>query len=137
MDEVPGLGVDIDEELRGASIRTSGPICRSRGCATGQCGTGRPRDRDTERIDTIMLSVVVEQPNRWPSRTAAARARCRRSARAGPLRRHLRLDLHIFHGKNPFVAYPRIIGHEFVGRIDAVGEGVDRRASASSSRSIR
>ena len=37
-------------------------------------------------------------------------------------------DLHIFHGKNPFVVYPRVIGHEFVGRIDAVGAGVDPRA---------
>ena len=35
-------------------------------------------------------------------------------------------DVHILHGKNPFVVYPRVIGHEFVGRIDAVGEGVDR-----------
>lgn len=35
-------------------------------------------------------------------------------------------DLHIFHGMNPFVLYPRIIGHELVGRIGAVGEGVGR-----------
>jgi len=33
-------------------------------------------------------------------------------------------DVHILHGKNPFVVYPRVIGHEFVGRIDAVGDGV-------------
>ena len=32
-------------------------------------------------------------------------------------------DLHIFHGYNPFVSYPRVIGHEFVGRIMAVGFG--------------
>jgi L-gulonate 5-dehydrogenase len=33
-------------------------------------------------------------------------------------------DVHILHGHNPFVVYPRVIGHEFVGRIEAVGEGV-------------
>lgn len=34
-------------------------------------------------------------------------------------------DVHIFHGSNPFARYPRVIGHEFFGRIDAVGEGVE------------
>ena len=33
-------------------------------------------------------------------------------------------DMHIFHGTHPFVKYPRIIGHEFAGAIDAVGDGV-------------
>lgn len=35
-------------------------------------------------------------------------------------------DLHIYHGSHPFVKYPRIIGHEFAGVIDAAGEGVDK-----------
>lgn len=35
-------------------------------------------------------------------------------------------DVHIWHGHNPFARYPRVIGHEFFGRIDAVGSGVDR-----------
>ncbi|CBG91303.1 Zn-dependent oxidoreductase [Citrobacter rodentium] len=34
-------------------------------------------------------------------------------------------DVHIYHGHNPFAKYPRVIGHEFFGLIDAVGEGVD------------
>ncbi|WP_413736791.1 Zn-dependent oxidoreductase [Sodalis sp. RH21] len=34
-------------------------------------------------------------------------------------------DVHIFHGHNPFAKYPRVIGHEFFGVIDAVGAGVD------------
>ncbi|WP_418025285.1 Zn-dependent oxidoreductase (plasmid) [Paracoccus sp. TD-10] len=34
-------------------------------------------------------------------------------------------DLHIFHGQHPYVQFPRIIGHEFAGHIDAVGAGVD------------
>lgn len=33
-------------------------------------------------------------------------------------------DMHIIHGDNAFVRYPRITGHEFAGVIDAVGEGV-------------
>ncbi|WP_034915928.1 MULTISPECIES: Zn-dependent oxidoreductase [Erwinia] len=33
-------------------------------------------------------------------------------------------DVHIWHGHNPFARYPRVIGHEFFGLIDAVGEGV-------------
>jgi len=33
-------------------------------------------------------------------------------------------DLHIYHGSNPFAVYPRIIGHEFSGTIEAVGAGV-------------
>ncbi|WP_448206967.1 Zn-dependent oxidoreductase [Azospirillum sp. sgz302134] len=33
-------------------------------------------------------------------------------------------DLHIYHGSNPFAIYPRIIGHEFSGEVEAVGEGV-------------
>lgn len=34
-------------------------------------------------------------------------------------------DVHIWHGHNPFARYPRVIGHEFFGVIDAVGDGVD------------
>jgi L-gulonate 5-dehydrogenase len=33
-------------------------------------------------------------------------------------------DVHILHGENPFVTYPRVIGHEFAGRVEAVGHGV-------------
>jgi L-gulonate 5-dehydrogenase len=73
-----------------------------------------------------MLSVVVEQPNRM-----AVCERPRPEPGAGELRVRVRYagicgsDLHIYHGQNPFVIYPRVIGHEFVGRIDAVGAGVD------------
>ncbi|WP_249976456.1 Zn-dependent oxidoreductase [Vreelandella olivaria] len=34
-------------------------------------------------------------------------------------------DMHIIHGDNAFVRFPRITGHEFAGVIDALGEGVD------------
>ncbi len=33
-------------------------------------------------------------------------------------------DIHVFHGKHPFVTYPLIQGHEFSGLIDMIGEGV-------------
>lgn len=33
-------------------------------------------------------------------------------------------DSHIYRGHNPFAKYPRVIGHEFYGVIDAVGAGV-------------
>jgi len=34
-------------------------------------------------------------------------------------------DIHVFHGKHPFVTYPLVQGHEYAGVIDAVGEGVE------------
>lgn len=33
-------------------------------------------------------------------------------------------DVHIFHGKNPFATYPRILGHEAAGEVFQVGAGV-------------
>jgi L-gulonate 5-dehydrogenase len=33
-------------------------------------------------------------------------------------------DVHIYHGTNPVATYPRVIGHEFVGIVEAVGEEV-------------
>ena len=33
-------------------------------------------------------------------------------------------DIHVFHGKHPFVSYPLIQGHEFAGVVEAIGQGV-------------
>ena len=33
-------------------------------------------------------------------------------------------DMHIYHGSNPFTVYPRVIGHEVAGEVEAVGEEV-------------
>ena len=33
-------------------------------------------------------------------------------------------DIHVFHGKHPFVTYPLIQGHEYAGVIEALGPGV-------------
>ncbi|MGN4149642.1 alcohol dehydrogenase catalytic domain-containing protein [Burkholderia gladioli] len=73
-----------------------------------------------------MLSVVVDRPNslnlrEMPLPEPAAgevRVRVRYAGICGS-------DLHIFRGHNPFVSYPRVIGHEFVGRVESVGTGVD------------
>ncbi|MBP2630446.1 MAG: L-threonine 3-dehydrogenase [Firmicutes bacterium] len=35
-------------------------------------------------------------------------------------------DIHIYHGKNAFATYPRVVGHEFVGEIVKVGAKVDK-----------
>ncbi|TDV35587.1 L-gulonate 5-dehydrogenase [Paraburkholderia caballeronis] len=73
-----------------------------------------------------MLSVVVDRPN-----SLSVREMPLPSPAAGEVRVRVRYagicgsDLHIYRGHNPFVSYPRIIGHEFVGRIESVGDGVD------------
>lgn len=33
-------------------------------------------------------------------------------------------DIHVFHGKHPFVSYPLVQGHEFAGVVDRIGAGV-------------
>ena len=33
-------------------------------------------------------------------------------------------DVHIFHGKNPFATYPRVLGHEAAGEVMQIGAGV-------------
>lgn len=73
-----------------------------------------------------MKSVVIERPGELqlqerplltPS-TGEVRVKVRYASICGS-------DVHIWHGHNPFARYPRVIGHEFFGVIDAVGDGVD------------
>ena len=33
-------------------------------------------------------------------------------------------DVHIFHGRNPYVTYPRIMGHEVTGIVEEIGTEV-------------
>lgn len=74
----------------------------------------------------MMKSVVVEQPGRL-----VIQERVIPEPIAGEVRVKVKYagicgsDVHIYHGHNPFAKYPRVIGHEFFGVIDAVGEGVD------------
>jgi len=73
-----------------------------------------------------MKSIVIQQPNKLvieerPVPQPAAgevRVKVRYASICGS-------DVHIWRGHNPFARYPRVIGHEFFGVIDAVGEGID------------
>ena len=73
-----------------------------------------------------MKSVVIEQPGKLvlaeravpTPATGEVRVRVKYASICGS-------DVHIWHGHNPFARYPRVIGHEFFGVIDAVGAGVD------------
>ncbi|MGL5602680.1 MAG: Zn-dependent oxidoreductase [Silvania sp.] len=73
-----------------------------------------------------MKSIVVQQPN-----ALVIEDRPLPVPAAGEVRVNVKLagicgsDSHIYRGHNPFAKYPRVIGHEFFGVIDAVGEGVD------------
>ena len=74
-----------------------------------------------------MRSVVIEKPNQLtlearpipsPGKNEV-RVRIKSASICGS-------DIHIWHGHNPFAKYPRVIGHEFSGVIDAVGENVSK-----------
>ena len=73
-----------------------------------------------------MKSVVIQQPN-----ALVIEERPLPLPDAGDVRVRIKLagicgsDSHIYRGHNPFAKYPRVIGHEFFGEIDAVGEGVE------------
>ena len=56
---------------------------------------------------------IVERPTPEPA-PGEARVRLRRAGVCGT-------DLHIFEGTQPYLSYPRVIGHELAGEIDAVG----------------
>src|SRR3954447_8110222 len=59
---------------------------------------------------------LVDQPTPVPAGDEVL-VRVRRAGICGS-------DIHILHGSNPFARYPRIIGHEFAGEIEVVGEEV-------------
>ena len=69
-----------------------------------------------------MKSVVIQQPN-----ALEIEERPLPLPGAGDVRVKIKLagicgsDSHIYRGHNPFAKYPRVIGHEFFGEIDAVG----------------
>lgn len=72
-----------------------------------------------------MKSIVIQQPNQL-----VIEERPLPQPAVGEVRVKVSLagicgsDSHIYRGHNPFAKYPRVIGHEFFGVIDAVGEGV-------------
>lgn len=75
-----------------------------------------------------MESVVIREPN-----SLVIEQRPLPAPMPGEVRVKIKLagicgsDSHIYRGHNPFAKYPRVIGHEFFGVIDAVGEGVDEK----------
>ncbi|MEW5286008.1 alcohol dehydrogenase catalytic domain-containing protein, partial [Klebsiella michiganensis] len=76
-----------------------------------------------------MKSIVIRQPNEL-----VIEDRPIPQPAAGEVRVKIKLagicgsDSHIYRGHNPFAKYPRVIGHEFFGVIDAIGEGVTDKA---------
>ncbi|HCB1499110.1 L-gulonate 5-dehydrogenase [Klebsiella oxytoca] len=76
-----------------------------------------------------MKSIVIRQPNEL-----VIEERPIPQPAAGEVRVKVKLagicgsDSHIYRGHNPFAKYPRVIGHEFFGEIDSVGEGVTDKA---------
>lgn len=73
-----------------------------------------------------MKSVIIHEPN-----NLVIENRLLPEPAKGEVRVKVKLagicgsDSHIYRGHNPFAKYPRVIGHEFIGIIDSVGEGVD------------
>jgi threonine dehydrogenase-like Zn-dependent dehydrogenase len=67
-------------------------------------------------IDAPGAARVVERARPVPG-AGEALVRVRRVGLCGT-------DLSTFLGKNPLVSYPRVIGHEIAGTIEAVGDGV-------------
>lgn len=73
-----------------------------------------------------MKNIVIQQPN-----SLVIEERPIPQPAAGEVRVKVKLagicgsDSHIYRGHNPFAKYPRVIGHEFFGVIEAVGEGVE------------
>lgn len=100
------------------NIRTIQPICRWPAWKTAHCGTGKERK---------MKSIVIEKPN-----TLTIETRALPQPAPGEVRIKVKLagicgsDSHIYRGHNPFAKYPRVIGHEFFGVIDAVGDNINR-----------
>ena len=82
-------------------------------------------------MEERVKSLVVERPGRLSIETRAIpepasgeiRIKVERAGICGS-------DIHILHGSNPFARYPRVIGHEFFGRIDKLGDGVHARLGA-------
>lgn len=72
-----------------------------------------------------MVAIAVEAPHRLVLRDEAGEqvgagevlVAVRRAGICGS-------DMHILHGSNPFARYPRVIGHEMAGMVEAVGENV-------------
>ena len=61
--------------------------------------------------------VIIDKPEPTSPGSAEAIVRIKAAGICGS-------DVHIFHGKNPFAIYPRILGHEAAGEVVQIGEAV-------------
>jgi len=81
-----------------------------------------------QRTEEGVKSLVVERPGRLSIATRPIPAPASGEVRIKVERAGIcGSDIHILHGSNPFARYPRVIGHEFFGRIDKLGDGVTAR----------
>src|SRR3954470_3755230 len=65
-------------------------------------------------VDAPRALRVFDMPPVEPPGTGEVTVRVERAGICGS-------DLHILHGSNPFARYPRVIGHEFAGVVEALG----------------
>ena len=85
-----------------------------------------------------MKSILIEKPNQL-----SIIEREIPTPSAGEVRVKVKLagicgsDSHIYRGHNPFAKYPRVIGHEFFGVIDAVVKAWKAPESVNALLSIR
>ena len=61
------------------------------------------------------ILIVIDRPEPVPG-AGEVLVRIRRAGVCGT-------DLHIFEGTHPYLAYPRVIGHELSGEVAATGPG--------------
>ncbi len=79
-----------------------------------------------------MVAIAVEQPHRLQVRDDPAEAVGEHDVLVAVHRAGIcGSDMHILHGTNPFARYPRIIGHEMAGVVEATGPGVTRLQSGA------
>src|SRR4051795_11322990 len=72
-------------------------------------------------VDAPRALRVFDMPPVEPPGTGEVTVRVERAGICGS-------DLHILHGSNPLARYPCVIGHEFAGVIEALGDGVSNLA---------
>ncbi len=82
---------------------------------------GLGRNMVAVAVDAPRALRVFDMPPVEPPGTGEVTVRVERAGICGS-------DLHILHGSNPFARYPRVIGHEFAGVVEALGDGVSNLA---------
>src|ERR1700687_742186 len=103
--------------------RSSPPSMRSPAATANSSRATAPAHESADRTpwkEGPLVALTVERPHRLALIEEAAIAagagevlvRVQRAGICGS-------DMHIYHGSNPFAKYPRVIGHEFSGTVEA------------------